>query len=96
MLTHSNVVDAADLLADSAHAGVAMQVEEDAAASASQQQAQLLQESHTVMTAALEQVVNHGKLGTNHLLALHRLSTAFHSAIWSHLDLVLHKLSRLF
>lgn len=70
VLTHGNV-DAADLLADSAHAGLVMQVEEDAAASASQQQAQLLQESHTAMTAALEQVVMHGEPVTTHLLALH-------------------------
>lgn len=52
---------------DCVHAGLAMQVEEDAAASASQQQAQLLQESHTAMTAALEQVVMHGEAATNHL-----------------------------
>ena len=70
VLTHDDVVNAADLLADSAHAGLAMQIEEDAAASASQQQAQLLQESHTLMTAALEQVVMHGELVTTYLLSI--------------------------
>lgn len=39
-----------------------MQVEDDAATSTSQQQAQLLQESHTSITAALEQVAAHGEL----------------------------------
>lgn len=67
-------------------------MEEDAAANASQQQAQLLQESHTAMTAALEQVVMHGELVTTHLLVLHRLLTAFHNVIWPHLNLVLEQL----
>ena len=70
-LTHKGV-KALDLLADSAGAGLAMQVEDDAAASTWQQQAQLLQESHISVTAALEQVVMHGELLTVHLLALHR------------------------
>lgn len=39
-----------------------MQVEDEAATSTSQQQAQLLQESHTSITAALEQVAMHGEL----------------------------------
>ena len=56
-----------------ASAGVAVQVEDDAAASTSQQQAQLMQESHTSIAAALEQVVMHGELLTARLLALHRL-----------------------
>ena len=39
-----------------------LQVEDEAAMSTSQQQAQLLQESHTSITAALEQVAMHGEL----------------------------------
>ena len=38
-----------------------VQVEDDAAASTAQQQAQLLQETHTTVTAAMEQVAAHGK-----------------------------------
>lgn len=66
-----------------------MQVEEDAAASASQQQAQLLQESHTSMTAALDQVVMHGEPVITHVLVFHKQLTASHNAIWTHLYLVL-------
>lgn len=40
----------------------ALQIEDEAATSTSQQQAQLLQESHTSITAALEQIAMHGEL----------------------------------
>ena len=40
---------------------IQMQIEDDAAMSTSQQQAQRLQESHTSITAALEQVAMHGE-----------------------------------
>lgn len=49
------------MLADVAGAGMAMQVEEDAATRTAQQQTQLLQESHASITAAVEQVAAHGE-----------------------------------
>lgn len=49
------------MLADAAGAGMAMQVEEDAASTTAQQQTRLLHESHTSITAALEQVAAHGE-----------------------------------
>ena len=83
-LTHKGSISggkATDVLTYSAAAGLAMQVEDDSAASTSQQQAQLLQESYTSVTAALEQVVMHGELLTGHLLAVHRLLQNPHSIL---------------
>ena len=47
-----------------------MQVEDAAAVSTSEQQAQLLQATHTTVTAALEQVATHGTYLCTHFSSL--------------------------